>query len=188
MKTLTILFLLNVGAVFGEGLSAPAYDIQKMDTKTALAALGSSRSQHDAIIQSLKAFLKEKDKAVRRPDVLAVALDLVGYLHAQELVGETVDLIAFRQVAVTDRLFAPADYPVVDTLIQIGMPAVQTVMERAAQDKEDRMTLTLYAAVVRGVLGPELAASFVKVHTKQDGHLEQFKNVYFMWYPEKAGN
>jgi hypothetical protein len=146
-----------------------------------MAALVSFRQQHENTVQSLKGFLKEKDKALHRPDVLADALDLVGRLRARELVGETVDLITFRLIAVTDRPFTPDDYPVVGILVQIGFPAVQTV---AAQG-QDKTTLALYAAVVRRVLGPEFAAIFVRMRTAQDSRLEEFKNVYFMWYPEQ---
>jgi hypothetical protein len=183
MKTIIVLLLLNVGTAFCEGVPPASYELQNMDTNGASAVLVSFGQQRDIAVQTLKSFLKEKDKAARRPDVLEQALNLVGRLRAPELVDETVDLITFRRIAYTDRFSTPSDFPVVGILVQMGQPALQAVMKQAAQDS-DSLRLLLYAGVVRGILGPELGASFVRMRTERDRHLEQFRGVYFSWYPD----
>lgn len=183
MKTIIVLLLLNVASAFCEGVPPVSYDLQKMQTNEAITVLSSFGQQHAAAAQALKSFLKDKDKAIRRPDVLEQALNLVGRLRAPELVDETIDLITFRRIAYTDRFSTPSDFPVVGILVQMGQPALQTVIERAARD-QNTLNLLLYADVVRGIFGPELGASFVKMRTERDSRLEQFKKIYFGWYPE----
>jgi hypothetical protein len=153
-------------------------NIQAMTTNQAVAVLASFRAEREVAIQSLLGFFADKDNVATHPDVLVEVLHTAGSLRVTEVIPDILDNIIFQPIKFRDRFFGPDDYPAVKALIQIGFPAAKAVLARADMN-QDQLTLSLYAAVVNGVLGREVGKSYVALMAKTNKDLKSFQIRYF---------
>jgi hypothetical protein len=179
MRLRTALYILSVATIaYGEPVQTPR-NIQNMRTDEALSLLTSYRTEREAAIRSLRDFFADKADVTKRSDVLVEVLNTAGSLRANEVVSNIVDIISFvPPESVFRPNVPPDDYPAVKALIQIGFPAVQAALERA-QGEQDKFVLSLYAIVVKGVLGQEAGTNYVALMAKKSKNLIAFQSRYF---------
>jgi hypothetical protein len=114
----------------------------------------------------------------KHPDVLIAVLNTAGSLRANEVIPEILDNITFQPIQFRDRPIGPEDYPAVKALIQIGFPAAKAALARADRN-QDQLVLSLYATVVKEVLGQEAGTSYVSLMVKKNKSLKAFQSRYF---------
>ncbi len=178
MRLQTVLCILSaVTTVYGAPMQT-SQNIHAMKTDQALSVLASYRTEREAAIQSLRDFFADKTNVTKRPDVFTEVLAAAGNLRAVEVIPEILDNITFQPIQFRDRPIGPEDYPAVKALTQIGFPAAKAALERAAK-YQDQLTLSLFATVVKEVLGQEEATSYVALMMKKGKNLKVFQSRYF---------
>ncbi len=153
-------------------------NIHAMQTDQALSTLATYRTEREVAIQSLRDFFADKASVPKRPEVLIEVLNTAGSLRVNEVIPEIMDNITFQPIQFRDRPIGPEDYPAVKALIQIGFPAAKAVVERADKD-QDQLALSLYAIVVKEVLGQEVGTSYIALLVKKNKNLKTFQIRYF---------
>lgn len=178
MRLQTALFILSVASIgYGEPMQT-SKNIHAMQTDQALSTLATYRTEREVAIQSLRDFFADKASVPKRPEVLIEVLNTAGSLRVNEVIPEIMDNITFQPIQFRDRPIGPEDYPAVKALIQIGFPAAKAVVERADKD-QDQLALSLYAIVVKEVLGQEVGTSYIALLVKKNKNLKTFQIRYF---------
>ena len=178
MRLKIALGILSVATIaYGEPIQT-SQNIHTMQTDQALSMLASYRTEREVAIQSLRDFFAEKANVLTRPDVLIEVLNTAGSLRANEIIPEILDNITFQPIKFRDRPIGPEDYPAFNALIQIGFPAAKAALERV-DEVNDQLVLSLYAALVKEILGQEVGTGYVALVAKKNENLKTFQTHYF---------
>lgn len=104
-------------------------------------------------------------------DAKHTAVLLLGDLRAKEAVPVLLEnltyfrpkLLAVMRGSELGPAEGPGWYPAVESLIKIGIPSVEPVMERLARFEEDCLERRLCVVILRGILGDGLAEARLKI-------------------------
>jgi hypothetical protein len=128
-------------------------------------------------IAQIRVILREKGIEKSRPETLRALIEYLGAIRATEATEEILSHITFQPIISRDRPIGPEDYPAVQALVRIGIPAARSVVKHV-ENEQDTMTLALYATVIRAVFGTKLAPQFVTIEGNDTPAMRNFCNKF----------
>jgi hypothetical protein len=158
--------------IAGICLAADDGDVYRMmrseDIQERTAAANKLLDERGGTISALENVIRDLAGDSSRRGTVKSAIDVLGELRAEEaipLLVQNLTLEVFyketkRTQGVTDL------FPAVGALIKIGIQSIDPVLQRSTQ-ADDADLLRTSSAVVRGVLGPELAKARVQLELRR---------------------
>jgi hypothetical protein len=133
------------------------------------AAVNRAIDERHAMTEGILNVLSRPVTASSRPQI-AAAIKIAGIIRATEAIGPLLDQIDFVEVwprpTTRPYIWEPSLELVPVTLVQIGGPVIDPAIDRLSK-AQTQATQSLYAAVIKGVLGKECARYRVQLALDQ---------------------
>jgi hypothetical protein len=146
--------------------SAALNSLQSDDEAARTRAVQEILHDQSAAVEQVSAIVRKYASDPAKKGTVKSSMELLGKLRAKDAVPLLVDNLTFAVFYKNTKALQNADtlYPAVSALIEIGMPAIEPVLARVEASSADA-DLQAGAAVLRGVLGAELAAERLRIET-----------------------
>jgi len=186
MRFLTFSFLICLSVLPGISQAAEEPEVplisklKNHDEKESQQAFEAILAERQKLIQSLIAIASNKKIREENPKVAGRAITLLGKMRATEAIDLLVTLMTFSDIPnpdpyelnTSDKLF-----PAVAALMEIGKPAIKTLLKRVAEGKLSKYEVKEVGWIISGIEGKALGKESVLSYMKKLENEEERKRL-----------
>jgi hypothetical protein len=180
--------LICVGAARGTDVLGLKDKVLSADPQARSEAEQAIVDERARVVEELVGIVQDPAAREQHPDGVIAAIRLLGKIRAAEACDTLASVISFhepqrKKLRIPRAMSTIPDMPAVEALIQIGSPALRSILSAAQAGKYDYLEYAGAADVMRGVLGKRLALVYVQdaieaqTDSQQRGRLERLRHL-----------